>query len=140
MVEMSSLQYQQPDNVALTVLKNLQDQHDWTELRFIYTKGSNRALIKGLPTKRLYLHPDDQIAALAQEQATGKRVTKEPVQECVLPVHLSEKWSLADFATVFDSLASTGTREKRIVLATLHDDSTVVYYVMQEGMVKPRQN
>ncbi|OAR00353.1 hypothetical protein LLEC1_00303 [Akanthomyces lecanii] len=131
---------QQPDNVACTVMKNLQDQHDWTELEFIYTKGSTRALVRGLPTKRLYLHPDDQIAALAQEQATGERVPQEPVPEVVLPVHLSEKWCLADFAAVFDSVENTGTREKRIVLATLHNDSTVVYYIMQEGMVKPRQN
>ncbi|KAJ6785882.1 hypothetical protein PWT90_05458 [Aphanocladium album] len=137
---MASPQDQPPDNVAITVMKNLQDQHDWSELDFFYTKGSTRALVKGLPTKLLYLHPDDQIAALAQEQATGERVPQDPVHEFVLPVHLAEKWSLADFAAVFDSLDNTGTREKRIVLATLHNDSTVVYYIMQEGMVKPRQN
>jgi len=27
-----------------------------------------------------------------------------------------------------------------VLLATLHDDSTVVYYVMHDGIVKPRQN
>lgn len=131
---------QEPDNVAITVMKNLQDQHDWTDLEFIHTKESSRALIRGLPTKRLYLHPDDQIAALAREQETGERVPQEPVREHVLPVHLVEKWSLADFAAVFDSIENTEEREKRIVLATLHNDSTVVYYIMQEGMVKPRQN
>lgn len=31
-------------------------------------------------------------------------------------------------------------RQKRILLATLHDDSTVVYYIMHDGIVKPRQN
>ena len=31
-------------------------------------------------------------------------------------------------------------RQKRVLLATLHDDSTVVYYVMHDGIVKPRQN
>ena len=93
-----------------------------------------------MPPRLLYLHPDDQIAALTNEQSTGERVPRAPVQEVVLPVHLSEKWSLANFATVFDSLEKTSTREKRIVLATLHNDSTVVYYIMQEGMVKPRQN
>ncbi|EGX91648.1 hypothetical protein CCM_05806 [Cordyceps militaris CM01] len=135
-----SSRIQQPENAALAVMKNLQDQHDWTDLEFIYLKGPTRALVKGLPSKRLYLHPDDQIAALAQEQATGERVPQEAVHEFVLPVHLSEKWSLADFAAVFDSFTNTDTREKRIVLATLHNDSTVVYYIMQEGMVKPRQN
>ena len=41
-----------------------------------------------------------------------------------------------------DSLAQKkGKRwNKRLLLATLSDDSTVVYYVMHEGLVKPRQN
>ena len=29
---------------------------------------------------------------------------------------------------------------KRMMLATLSDDSTVVYYLVHEGLVKPRQN
>lgn len=29
---------------------------------------------------------------------------------------------------------------KRILLATLDDDSTVVYYIVHDGIVKPRQN
>jgi tRNA-splicing endonuclease subunit Sen15 len=129
-----------PDNVALTVMKNLQDQHEWTTLEFSRVPGSSRALIRGMPPRLLYLHPDDQIAALTNEESTGERLPRAPAQEVVLPVHLSEKWSLANFAAVFDSLEKTDTREKRIVLATLHNDSTVVYYIMQEGMVKPRQN
>jgi tRNA-splicing endonuclease subunit Sen15 len=29
---------------------------------------------------------------------------------------------------------------KRLLLATLHEDSTVVYYIVHDGLVKPRQN
>ena len=77
----------------------------------------------------------------------------------MLPTHLQEKWSLANFAAVFDALEvvpPTGddtyeenvvgnrwqgkNRQKRLLLATLHDDSTVVYYIMHDGIVKPRQN
>ena len=29
---------------------------------------------------------------------------------------------------------------KRVVLATVSDDSTVVYYIVHDGIVKPRQN
>lgn len=29
---------------------------------------------------------------------------------------------------------------KRVVLATLDDDSTIVYYIVHDGIVKPRQN
>jgi len=66
---------------------------------------------------------------------------------------------LRKFATVFDALDTVppmdkGTeeensvgekwrgknRQKRLLLATLHDDSTVVYYIMHDGIVKPRQN
>lgn len=86
-------------------------------------------------------------------------------REWVLPTHLSEKWSLRRFAEVFDSIEAVPdgkedldedgkeeelnevgkhwrgmTRQKRVLLATLHDDSTVVYYIMHDGIVKPRQN
>jgi len=29
---------------------------------------------------------------------------------------------------------------KRVLLATVSDDSTIVYYIVHEGLVKPRQN
>lgn len=32
------------------------------------------------------------------------------------------------------------TSPKRVLLATLDDDSTVVYYIVHDGIVKPRQN
>ncbi len=86
-------------------------------------------------------------------------------REWVLPTHLREKWSLRAFADVFDSIPlvppgegeedggkgkgkgekgeeGVGNRRggKRVLLATVSDDSTVVYYVVHEGVVKPRQN
>lgn len=130
-------------NLAMTVLQNLRLQHDWSDLQLLNNPGAYRPLIRGLPPKRLYLHPDDQIAALVHEEATGEKVIHEPEYEWVLSTHLNEKWSLAKFASVFDSIVnenSENSRPKRIVLATVHNDSTVVYYIMHEGMVKPRQN
>ena len=32
------------------------------------------------------------------------------------------------------------SQPKRVLLATLDDDSTVVYYIVHDGVVKPRQN
>lgn len=87
-------------------------------------------------------------------------------REWVLPTHLREKWSLRGFAEVFDRIGdvppepggndveSGGTdggerREekterrrggKRVLLATVDTDSTIVYYIVHEGIVKPRQN
>ncbi|KAG5999008.1 hypothetical protein E4U52_000002 [Claviceps spartinae] len=127
-------------NLAITVLQNLRHQHDWSELELLNNPGACRPLIRGLPPKRLYLHPDDQIAALVHEEATGEKVIHEPQYEWVLSTHLNEKWSLAKFTSVFDSIVCENSRPKRIVLATVHNDSTVVYYIMHEGMVKPRQN
>ena len=34
----------------------------------------------------------------------------------------------------------TERRAQRVLLATLCDDSTVVYYIVHDGIVKPRQN
>lgn len=92
-----------------------------------------------------------------------------PQREWVLPSHLAEKWSLRRFGEVFDEIGRVPGREggedlfeddgegnkdaesdawsdwreklpKRLLLATLDDDSTVVYYIVHDGIVKPRQN
>lgn len=92
-----------------------------------------------------------------------------PQREWVLPSHLKEKWTLRRFGDAFDSVGSVpgegegeglfeeegeGGKEqelaepnkwrtdmpKRMLLATLDDDSTVVYYIVHDGIVKPRQN
>lgn len=86
-------------------------------------------------------------------------------REWVLPTHLKEKWSLRQFADIFDAIdevpqSSDGDRisrendeaniekasppkrtgGKRILLAIVGNDSTIVYYIIHEGIVKPRQN
>ncbi|KJZ75996.1 hypothetical protein HIM_04452 [Hirsutella minnesotensis 3608] len=129
------------ENVTRTVLGNLELQHDWTDLEVHDGPAQPRPMIRGMPPKRLYLHPDDQIVALAHERSTGEKLYQGPEAEWVLPVHLTDRLSLASFAEIFDAIElSPGARAKRIVLAALHNDSTVVYYLMHEGMIKPRQN
>ncbi|KAF6836064.1 tRNA-splicing endonuclease subunit [Colletotrichum plurivorum] len=152
---------EQLSNLTALVLGNLADQHDWTDVR-IEDDGRPRPrpVITGLPPKRLYTHPDEQIEALELEQTTGKRPNQDPEFEWVLPVHLSEQWTLSSFATIFDSIDALprnitpaqgpntpsgrdwrgADRQKRLLLAVVHDDSTVSYYVIHEGIVKPRQN
>ncbi|PVI01979.1 hypothetical protein DM02DRAFT_495088, partial [Periconia macrospinosa] len=85
-----------------------------------------------------------------------------PEREWILPTRLSEKWTLRRLAEVFDAVTLVPPRSesesvlddddddetaenpwrttKRIVLASADTDSTVVYYIMQDGLVKPRQN
>lgn len=152
--------------LAATVLYNLQYQHEWTELS-IQTKSTitgavlPRPLVTGIPPTRAYVHPDEQAEILKAEHKTGQAIPLSPEPEWVLPTHINEKWSLKKFAEVFDAIetvppGSTDTleqdndevgakwrgknRQKRLLLSTLHDDSTVVYYIVHDGIVKPRQN
>ncbi|KAK5664287.1 hypothetical protein OQA88_505 [Cercophora sp. LCS_1] len=153
------------DALAKIVLNNLENQHDWTGAKIHTQANLPRPVIYGLPPKRLYVHPDEQIATIKAERDSKKRVPQPPELEWVLPLHLVEKWSPAEFAAVLDALdiippGGTNTDEspdledvdaelrlwrgpkrgKRILLATIQDDSTVTYYFMHDGLVKPRQN
>ncbi|KAI5863192.1 tRNA-splicing endonuclease subunit Sen15 [Durotheca rogersii] len=139
----------QVEQLAASVLDNLRRQHDWTELQILtHSPVDNsplpRPLISGLPPRRLYLHPDDQIEMLKAYPGPEGRIPETPAVEWVLPTHLAEEWTLRAFASVFDSMpppAETAPgRVKRLLLATVHADSTVVYYFMHDGIVKPRQN
>lgn len=161
---------QPPRDPPASVLENLRDQHHWTNTH-IHTHthtadGSAplpRTLISGLPPRRIYIHPDEQAEAIEVDRQTGRRPegAAEPEYEWVLPVHVDERWSMARFAEVFDTIgvlppqaprpaaAELGPsgkdwrgrdRLKRVLMAMVHDDSTVVYYIMHDGIVKPRQN
>lgn len=111
-----------------------------------------------MPPKRIYVHPDQQVEEL---KAGVKDDEVEVEREWVLPTHLQEKWSLRRFAEVFDGVGEEPPVDdegqddrgpirdemkekrrggKRVLLATLGDDSTVVYYIVHDGIVKPRQN
>lgn len=146
------------------VLNNLENQHDWTRVREHTQANLPRQLLYGLPPKRLYVHPDEQIEIIKAEKELKESIPQEPEVEWVLPLHLSEKWSPKQFAAVLDAIEAippsgadqdsfeaddTGSRwklwrgpkrGKRILLATVQDDSTVTYYWMHDGLVKPRQN
>ncbi|KAF2834703.1 hypothetical protein M501DRAFT_1009007 [Patellaria atrata CBS 101060] len=91
------------------------------------------------------------------EEIWGKR----PEREWVLPTHLGEKWTLRRLAEIFggvgvvppdrdegedDEGADAETKrnmwrsKKRVLLAVVNDDSTIVYYIVHDGIMKPRQN
>lgn len=147
-----------------TVLYNLEYQHDWTQLKVHHQPGTSRPLISGLPPRRLYVHPDEQIEIIMAEKNSEERIPQPAEFEWVLPTHLIEKWTIKGFAEVFDSIGAIppsanpqetselgaddaqwlqwrgSKRGKRILMATVQDDSTVTYYLMHDGIVKPRQN
>jgi tRNA-splicing endonuclease subunit Sen15 len=160
------LDHVQLHKLAESILYNLEYQHDWTVLS-IHTTSTitnlplSRPMISGLPPKRVYIHPDEQVEVLKAEHEHGEKIPQIPEREWVLPTYLYEKFSLATFAKVYDSIETVPegarspaqndsdlighkwqneNRQKRILLATVHNDSTVVYYIMHDGTVKPRQN
>ncbi|KAF2280524.1 uncharacterized protein EI97DRAFT_124917 [Westerdykella ornata] len=152
--------------LALQVEHNLRYQHSWTDLH-IHTHSpiSNqllpRPLVSGLPPQRLYIHPDEQIELLknadrkrkASKQAQDTLdVEVAPEPEWVLPTRLNEKWTLRRLSDVFNAISivpptadENGTPNpwrttKRVLLATTDSDSTITYYIVHDGVVKPRQN
>lgn len=126
----------------------------------------SRPLVSGLPPQRLYVHPDEQVellknadrqrkAAQAAGEESGLEVKAQPEREWVLPTRLNERWTLRRLAEVFDDISmvppeTSATSQdvpsnpwrttKRVVLATVDTDSTIVYYIVHDGVVKPRQN
>ena len=125
-----------------------------------------RPLISGVPPHRIYVHPDEQIDML---KAGMKESDAQLEREWVLPCHLREKWSLRKMGQVFDAVGvvppgleeereedgkkglegksgrgGNGIKKrrggKRILLGIVGDDSTIVYYIVHDGIVKPRQN
>ena len=151
------------------VHNNLENQQDWTELRVHGDAVHPRTLLSGLPPRRMYIHPDEQVAVMRAERALGlgERIPQPPEYEWVLPVHLGETPTVGEFAAIFDSISAVprtngaeeggnnaaddkddndwkawrgARRTKRLLLAVVQDDSSVVYYFMHDGIVKPRQN
>ena len=139
-------------HLALQILHNLQYAHSWTSLKVHIELPENpgallpRPLISGIPPQRIYIHPDEQIELLK----TGEEGSLKKEREWVLPTHVNESWSLSRFAAIFDAIRAVppgedgehrgAERRKRLLLGTLGNDSTVVYYIVHDGLVKPRQN
>ncbi|KAK6544491.1 hypothetical protein TWF694_001185 [Orbilia ellipsospora] len=138
------------------VLSNLEYQHYWTDIKTLDTLADldqnaqadplSRPMIYGRPPDQLY-NPEPAAATTSSADASQSQKPAAEM-EYVLPVHLTEKLTLRQWAAIFDTLptpppstaAGSDGREKRIVVAVISGDSTVVYYIMHDGIVKPRQN
>ncbi|KAF3930561.1 hypothetical protein ABW19_dt0203285 [Dactylella cylindrospora] len=138
-------------NLRSIVRSNLEFQHYWTDVELLDTLGDiegdldvpgaaqalPRPLIYGRPSEQLY---NPEPAASTNTEGASKPT---PDMEYVLAVHLNESFTLRKWAAVFDAIptpAEESNRKKRIVVGVVSGDSTVVYYIMHDGIVKPRQN
>jgi tRNA-splicing endonuclease subunit Sen15 len=61
--------------------------------------------------------------------------------EIVLPARIGEEVSPKRLNTIFNDMQQAqGTRPKRLIIGIVNDDSTVVYYFIHDGLVKPKKN
>ncbi|CAK7896196.1 tRNA-splicing endonuclease subunit Sen15p [[Candida] anglica] len=65
----------------------------------------------------------------------------ESLEEWVIPKLMADKnMPLTEIESWFKSITNISHRPKRITVGLVNDDSTVVYYFIHDGMVKPRKN
>ena len=162
---------------------NLQHQADWSGLKIHATPNLPRPLISGVPPGTIYVDPDSNSVQFGGEKSGENLDSDESSdsddadgnikidREWVLPVDLREKWTIRQWAEIFDSIpaeppgskryvpgdepggvrldasddsplfeSQTRKRKKRLVMGIVSGDSTVVYYIVHDGIVKPRQN
>lgn len=126
---MSLPQSQSHENLQKIVTNNLTNAADWTAVT-LYTQHPRPVLV-GCPPAPLY----------QASSSSSPSSSAESTREYVLPVDLREKWTLRQMAAVFDALPPGETKDKkRLLMAVVGEDSTVVYYFIHDGIVKPRQN
>lgn len=117
--------------LARQVADNLTFQHNWKSVEIFHIPGYNSTspiyFCHGKPPEKLL--PND---------------TKGPVyDEVVFPTNTKDKISIAVLNHVFKGLNSYFDDEEypyRVLMAMVTDDSTVVYYIVNEGLEKPRKN
>lgn len=104
------------------VKTNLVHYNNWTNVE-AYTEDHALVLLKGIPPAKL--------AEGDQDQAV----------EWVVPKHMQQgHCSMEEIETWFSLVERVQKRPKRVTLALVNDDATVVYYFVHDGAVKPRQN
>lgn len=123
--------------LAATVQHNLTHHHLWTKLALEDVNLPNNktyTLCTGIPPEQL--HPDDVV-----DDATNLP------REWVLPVSTLQQWSIREWAEVFSGIDEKTSKNtqllspvKRIVMAAVTNDGTIVYYFVNRGITKPRKN
>lgn len=106
------------------VRTNLIHYNLWTDVAIhnLGQLGTTR-LLAGTPPNRLAEHDEDS----QLEWVVATSMEKESV-------------SMATIESWFDAVARVAPRPKRITMAAVNDDGTVVFYFVHDGVIKPRQN
>lgn len=108
-------------DVASQVASNLVHYNLWHDVN-IHTHNGIQVL-SGIPPNRLDEH---------DSESQKEWVVPQSMNLTEVSMDMIGRW--------FDLVATFAGRPKRLTLAAVNDDSTVVYYFVHDGVVKPRQN
>lgn len=110
------------DKLIDQVTTNLVHYNSWTEVKpHSFSSGT---ILTGFPPSKLDSSDEDN------------------VKEWVVPTSMvsNSELSLSEIDGWFEAIALVESRPKRVTIAMVNDDGTVVYYFIHDGVVKPRQN
>lgn len=104
------------------VITNLVHYNSWTEVQAHVLESST--ILSGVPPSKLDLSDEDN------------------AREWIIPssIALKPELSLEEIEGWFEAIRKLNERPKRVTIAMVNDDGTVVYYFIHDGVVKPRQN
>ncbi|CEP21239.1 unnamed protein product [Cyberlindnera jadinii] len=108
------------------VKQNLLFYSLWTDVKEVPLK--EETVLSGIPKNHLL--GDDE------EEGNQGGVPAPIKPEFVLPIMLGEQLTPSRLSTVFEQLHSP----KRLVAGVVNDDGTVVYYIVHNGIAKPKKN
>ncbi|KAK9360039.1 Sen15 protein-domain-containing protein [Lipomyces starkeyi] len=126
-------------DIAYRVKQNLDLHHLWTDLSIHRVNVVSPESFPVLDDGQIVLvlgRPPDKLYSTDSYDEDGS-----PKDEWVLPVRTEAKWSLKRWVGVFESItAYQGLAPDRILMAMYTEDSTVVYYFVHWGLIRPRKN
>lgn len=106
------------ESLPEVVKNNLIFQHHWENVEIV-NGWSDSHLLFGHPPQGVYASVE-----------TG---------QWVLSTLLGVRWTLKKWHDVF-AFIPQGTGQKKLTMAIVSSDSTIIYYVVHDGLIKPRQN
>ncbi|KAG5355863.1 tRNA-splicing endonuclease subunit SEN15 [Yarrowia sp. B02] len=107
--------------LAEQIKTNLVHQHLWTDVVIHNTALTD--LVHGTPPKTL--HPDDP----------------EIRSEWLVPARSNDDWTIKQWDECFKAAEGVAGKDvDRMLMAIVDNDSTIVYYFVYKGLVKPRKN
>lgn len=107
-------------DLAHQVKTNLEHYHLWTQvtIREILCKGTPTAVVQGIPPEVTTTNSSELI-------------------QWVIPVDSGGHLETEQFGLWFSGIESLLHRPKRVIVAIVGDDSSVVYYYVHDGITAP---